>query len=123
MPYLLIVSLNGGYSTENWTTLAEVSDLFVTTTLNSPRSYTIADSQAGVSLNVVGTDFTTQPFGGWNVLASSTITKFTFTLSSALRDDPGTSFHKHHDLWTVEKGSPQHIEMLRVLKEIIKKLK
>ena len=65
---------------ENWTTLATVSDSFVTTTLNSPRSYTIADSQTGVSLNVVGTDFTTQPFGGWNVLATGTITKFTFTL-------------------------------------------
>jgi hypothetical protein len=65
---------------ENWTTLATVNDSFVTTTLNSPRSYTISDSSTGLSLNVVGTGFTTQPFGSWNVLASGTITKFTFSL-------------------------------------------
>ena len=65
---------------ENWTTLAEVNDLYVTTTLNSPTSYTISDSQTGLSLNVLGTEFTTQPYGGWNLLDSGTITKFTFSL-------------------------------------------
>jgi hypothetical protein len=65
---------------ENWTTLAAIENFEVTTTLNSPRSYTITDNSTGVSLNVVGTGFTTQEYGSWNVLATGTITKFTFSL-------------------------------------------
>jgi hypothetical protein len=49
-------------------------------TLNSPTSYTISDSTSGLSLNVVGTGFTTENVFGYNLLATGTINSFTLSL-------------------------------------------
>src|SRR5689334_2200564 len=66
---------------ENWTKLAKSVDFnTITTTLNSSTSYTASDSTSGLSLNVIGTGFTTQNFFGYNLLATGTITGFTFSL-------------------------------------------
>jgi hypothetical protein len=67
---------------ENWTKLGESVDFnTVTTTLNSSTSYTATDSTSGLSLNVVGTGFTPEQFGPYTLLASGTITGFTFSLN------------------------------------------
>ncbi len=66
---------------ENWATLAKSVDFStITTTLNSSTSYTASDSTSGLSLNVVGTGFTTEPEFGYNLLETGTITGFTFLL-------------------------------------------
>jgi hypothetical protein len=67
---------------ENWTKLGESVDFnTVTTTLNSSTSYTATDSTSGLSLHVVGTGFTPEQFGPYTLLASGTITGFTFSLN------------------------------------------
>jgi hypothetical protein len=69
---------------ENWTKLANSVDFntITTTPLTSPStSYTASDSTSGLSLNVVGTGFTTQNFFGYNLLETGTITGFTFSLN------------------------------------------
>jgi hypothetical protein len=67
---------------ENWTTLAGSVDFStLTETLHSSTSYTVSDSTSGLSLNVVGTGFTTENFFGYTVLATGTITGFTFSLN------------------------------------------
>jgi hypothetical protein len=66
---------------ENWTKLADSVDFStITTTLNSSTSYTASDSTSGLSLNVVGTGFTTESLFGYNLLETGTITGFTFSL-------------------------------------------
>src|SRR6516225_4348258 len=66
---------------ENWATLAKSVDFnTVTGTLSSSTSYTASDSTSGLSLNVVGTNFTTTVLDGKTVLNGGTITGFTFSL-------------------------------------------
>ena len=66
---------------ENWTQLGDSVD-FATVggQLNSSTSYTISDSTSGLSLNVVGTGFTSEDFLGYTLLATGTITGFTLSL-------------------------------------------
>jgi hypothetical protein len=75
MPDILLLAI------ENWTALGRSVDFStVTGTLNSSTSYTISDSTSGLSLNVVGTRFTTVNVLGYNLLATGTITRFTLSL-------------------------------------------
>jgi hypothetical protein len=67
---------------ENWKKLVNSVDYSdITTTLNSSTSYTASDPKSGLSLNVVGTGFTPEDFFGYTLLASGTITGFTFSLN------------------------------------------